>query len=273
MLFSNGARRIITSCLQLIVSSWSATSQSMSINGDAIFLLCQKGTSTHTRGNLFALSDKEEIRGWAILFSSGFPYLGFVLDTGLTDVSHEKLIRERLFKAARAVGQIMRDLRCSSLISLRRYFLSLVSSQLYGLIFVDLNSVNYELAAGVFFRTAMGLADSFPSAAAMCILNVKPIKTFQQEQRMKFLLKMEAKVRSPGYGSLLHDRCVLFPRNVGVNALLGQVLVSLGAPRTLDYRSYFSDISRAVDGRAVEELRASLLVASGRAFWARTRAA
>ncbi len=196
-----------------------------------------------------------------------FPYLGFILDTELTDGPHKKLLSARLFKAARAVGQIMRDLRCSNLISLRRYFLTLVSSQLYGLIFISMDEINYELAVGVFFKTALGLADSFPSAAAMSILNVAPILTFQQEQRMKFLLKMESKVGSPGYGCLLHDCCVLFPLNVGVNALLGEILESIGAPKTLDYRPFFSKIVRAVERRETMELRSSLLVASGRAFW------
>ncbi len=196
-----------------------------------------------------------------------FPYLGFRLDTGLTNAPHVTMIRERLFKAARATGQIMRDLKCSSLISLRRYFLSLVSSQLYGLIFVDLTSINYELAVGVFFRTALGLADSFPSAVAMSMLGIRPIIVFQQEQRMKYLLRVELKVNSVTFGCLVHDRCVLFPLNVGLNAHLGNVLVSIDAHKTLDYRVHYSEILRAVEGRALGELRSNLFVASGRAFW------
>ncbi len=196
-----------------------------------------------------------------------FPYLGFRLDTRLNDTGHVKLINERMLRAARAIGQIMRDMKCSNLISLRRYFLSLVSSQLYGLIFVAASSLQYELAAGIFFKTALGLADSFPSAAAMSVLGIKPIQVFQEEQRMKFLLKAEAKSNQPVFTCLMHDRCHLFPVHVGVNALLGEVLVSLEAPRTLDYRKHFSDIVRAVEIRATESLRSSLLVATGRAFW------
>ncbi len=173
-----------------------------------------------------------------------FPYLGFRLDTRLSDSGHVKTIVTRMMKAARATGQIMRDMKCSNLISLQ-----------------------YELAVGVFFKTALGLADSFPSAAAMSILGITPIQVFQQEQRIKFLMKSEAKLPSPVFTCLLHDRCVLFPMHVGVNALLGDVLVSLDAPRTLDFKWHFSAIVRAVETRAVESLRSSLLVASGRAFW------
>jgi hypothetical protein len=196
-----------------------------------------------------------------------FPYLGYRLDTALTDDLHVKMVNDRMLKAARAVGQIMRDLKCSSLLSLRRYFLSLVSSQLYGLIFIDSNLLNYELAAGVFLKTALGLAASFPSAAAMSILGVRPIEIFQQEQRIKFLIKVESKTESPVFDCLVHDRGVLFRVHVGLNSLLGNVLASLDAPRTLDYRIHYSSIIKAVEGRAIERLRAEVLVAAGRAFW------
>lgn len=196
-----------------------------------------------------------------------FPYLGFRLDTRLSDEAHVKLIRDRLFKAARAVGQIMRDMQCSSLLSLRRYFLTLVASQLYGAIFVSFDPLEYQQAVGVFFKTALGLADSFPASVAMSMLGLKPFQVFHQQQRMKFLMKLEAKSHSPAFTCLLHDRCVLFPLHVGLNALLGDTLVSIDVPRTLDYKLFFSQISRAIEDRALTDLRSNLLIASGRAFW------
>jgi hypothetical protein len=196
-----------------------------------------------------------------------FMYLGYCLDTTLSEKGHMKLIRERLMKAARAVGQVMRDMKCSSLISLRRYFLSLVASQLYGAIFIDPEGLDYELAAGIFFKTALGLADSFPSAAAMSILGLKPFEVTQESQRMRFILKAERKTSSPVFACIVHDRCVLFPLHVGLNACLGRALIKIEAPRTLDFSLHFDSILRAIERREVGELRARLLVASGRAFW------
>jgi hypothetical protein len=206
------------------------------------------------------------IDGEVIEHVDEFLYLGFKLDTRLTDEGHVKLIRDRCLKAARAVGQVMRDMKCSSLVSLKRYFTTLVASQLYGLIFVDAAALEFERAVGIFFKTALGLADLFPSAAALSILSITPIQVYQQEQRMKFLLKVEGKPNAVAFSALMHDRCVLFPLHVGLNALLGDVLLNLGAPRTLDFKEHFSHIISAVRGRVIKDLRTNLLVASGRAF-------
>jgi hypothetical protein len=58
------------------------------------------------------------LRGVPIENVDTFTYLGYDLDCHLNDHAHGIKINSRLLKAARAVGQLMRDLQCSSLQSL-----------------------------------------------------------------------------------------------------------------------------------------------------------
>jgi hypothetical protein len=195
-----------------------------------------------------------------------FTYLGFDLDCFLTDKEHTAKIKDRLFKAARAVGQLMRDMKCSNLFSLRKYFVTLVLSQLYGLIFIDAKQLEVERAMDVFLKTAMGLPPSFPKVVASAVLAVKPTEVFQLEQRMKFLLKVENNDKSVTFDALVHDRTVLFPLHVGMNARLGDTLSTLDILPTIDYRANFQVIQEAQARQMRVATMSELLGASGRAF-------
>ena len=68
-----------------------------------------------------------------------FKFLGFWLDPFMSDTVHVSVICSRLNQAAHAWGSILQRLKCNNLASLRSYFSAFVASQLYGLIFVDLD--------------------------------------------------------------------------------------------------------------------------------------
>jgi hypothetical protein len=196
-----------------------------------------------------------------------FVYLGYRLDSFLTDKAHVKMIREKYIRAAHVVGQLMRDLQCVSLFNLRRFFLSLVFSQLYGLIFVDEDLVDFERGVGIFLKRSLCLPDNFPHVVTRALLGVKHVKVFQLEQRTKFLLRWEKDERYPVFEALVTDRVDLFPRGVGLGARYGEVLVSLGLLRTLDYCEHFRAMKTGLEARVGERQREELLGAEGRAFW------
>jgi hypothetical protein len=161
----------------------------------------------------------------------------------------------------------MRDLQCVSLINLRRFFLSLVFSQLYGLIFVDEGQVEFERGVGIFFKRSLGLQDSFPHVVAMAMLDIKHVSVFQFEQRSKFLLRWEKQERYPVFEALAADRIDLFPRGVGLNAKYGEMLHSLDLLRTFDFSEHYREIKTKLEARVGTRHMEGLLAAEGRAFW------
>ncbi len=196
-----------------------------------------------------------------------FLYLGYKLNCRLNDEAHVKMINERYIKAAKATGKLMRDLRCFNLISLKRFFVSMVFSQLYGLVFVDARKVEYEKGVGAFLKASLGLPASFPHVVAVALLNAKHVRLFRMEQCLKLLLKWEICPRSPAFDALVIDRAVLFPAKVGFNALLGDELVDLGLSKTLDYRTHYQFVLKAQAERVAQEHRVELMATEGRAFW------
>lgn len=85
-------------------------------------------------------------------------------------------------KAAQATGRLMNELRCTNLLNLRQFFVSLVFSQLYGLVFVDENRIEFERGVGIFLKASLGLPLSFPHTVACALLGVKHVKQFAMEQ-------------------------------------------------------------------------------------------
>jgi hypothetical protein len=207
------------------------------------------------------------ISGVQIENVDSFVYLGFELDCLLTDEAHLKRVNDRLLKAARAMGQVMRDMKCSNLSSLRKYFLSLVASQIYGSVFLPCDRILWEKAVGVFVRSALGLLHSFPNAMCVTLLGLKSLRLRSMVERMKFLLKIEARPNTPSYSALVYDRCVLMPLKIGVNARMGSILEAHDILPTIDYKEKFSELVSAFERIDEEERRATLLGAGGRAFW------
>jgi hypothetical protein len=199
-----------------------------------------------------------------------FHYLGFRLDSQMSDSKHVAVVNDRYLRAACVVGKLMRDLRCSNLLTPKKFYMTLVFSQLYGIIFVDTNLIEFERGVGVFFRSALGLPKSYPSVVAMSVLGVKHLSVFVLEQRTKFLLKAERLETTPVFTALVADRCELFPIGVGVNARYGEVLETIGVLRTLDYCEYFQKIQPALCAFVDANHRMRLLDSEGRTFWLET---
>jgi hypothetical protein len=196
-----------------------------------------------------------------------FVYLGYKLDVFLTDRQHSKMVNKRYIRAAKIVGRLMRDLKCVNLLSLKRFFTSLVFSQLYGLIFFDAGQIEFDRGVGIFLKASLGLPDSFPHVVASALIKVKHVRLFQMEQRMKFLVRWETKVVDPVFDSLFMDRVYLFPNGEGLNSEMGDQLVKMGLSRTIDYREHFRVISESLSLQLKAELRGGLWATEGRAFW------
>jgi hypothetical protein len=210
---------------------------------------------------------KIEVAGELIENVDEFHYLGFRLDCYLDNEAHVKLINEWYLKAAQVTGRLMNELRCSNLINLRRFFVSLVFSQLYGLVFVDETKIEFERGIGIFLKASLGLPLSFPHVVAAALLGVKHISVFQMEQRVKFLMRWETQEKYPTLDMLLMDRAVLFPCGVGINFCMGEILNACGMSRTIDYCECFRDIMSGLEAKAAVDRGARLLSTEGRAMW------
>jgi hypothetical protein len=189
-----------------------------------------------------------------------FTYLGFKLDCRLTDDAHADMINERFLRAARATGKLMRDMKCMSLLNLRKFFVTMVFSQLYGVTLIRADNVDFIKGVGIFVKTSLGLPDSFPHVVALAMLDLKNVECFQMEQWLKMLTRWESSLNSPVFDALVFDRVTLFPNGCGLNALLGAKVVELNMSRTLDYRSHSPSILSVMKTKADSELRQLELV-------------
>jgi hypothetical protein len=143
----------------------------------------------------------------------------------------------------------------------------MVMSQLYGSIFVDDTRLDVDKAAGIFFKTALSLPHSFPHVVCVLFLGIRDIRRVVLEQRLRFLLKVEARPNSPVFSALLLDRCVLMPLGVGLNARLTVTLLSLDLLPTTDYREHYSSLMQALELKIIRERTSALLAAEGRSLW------
>ncbi len=209
-----------------------------------------------------------EIDGDEIENLDEFTYLGYCLDCKMTERAHEKLISERYIRAAKVTGKLMRDLKCTDLRSLRKFFISMVFSQLYGLIFVNTEGIEFERGIGIFLKASLGLPDSFPHVVACALMGIKDLTVFQTQQRFKFLLRWELRTgNGPVFSSLVLDRCVLFPQGVGLNACLGDILAAAMISRTIDYKIHADSVCSLLEAQKATEHRGKLFSTEGRAFW------
>ncbi len=135
------------------------------------------------------------------------------------------------------------------------------------MIFIDEEKVDFERGVGIFLKRSLGLADSFPHAVAQAMLGVKHVKTVQFEQRAKFLIRLRKNERFPVFEAVAVDRIDLFPKGIGLNAKLGEMLNSVGLLRTMDFCECFREIGTVMRERSEAEHRGRLLASEGRAFW------
>jgi hypothetical protein len=143
----------------------------------------------------------------------------------------------------------------------------MVFSQLYAVEFVPASSIDFERGVGIFVKTSLGLPDSFPHEVAVAMLGVKSVLLSQVERWLRILVRWECRSDRPEFDALVSDRELLFPKGVGLNANLGEILVSLGLSRTLDYRAHTSHILTTLQTKVEAERCGRLLSSEGRAFW------
>jgi hypothetical protein len=134
---------------------------------------------------------------------------------------------------------------------------------------VDHRLIEYDRGVGIFFRTALGLPETFLHViVAQACMGLKHIDAFVLEQRTRFFLKVEETAcDGPVHVALRADKCMLFPRGVGLNALYGDELNRLDILRTTDYRVLFQAFQGAMANRVLYDHMSALLRTEGRDFW------
>ncbi len=91
-----------------------------------------------------------------------FKYLGYTITSLLSSKLHISTKRDAMFRAAISMGRLLRNLQVTNLSSIRTYFYSFVSSQLYGLECFNFSVDDVYRAAKMFLQTIFCLPDSYP---------------------------------------------------------------------------------------------------------------
>jgi hypothetical protein len=145
-----------------------------------------------------------------------FLYLGFTFDFQSGLASHVKRREGLLLTAARLSGRLMRQLEITNFSSLRAYFLSLVSSQLYGLSCANFGRESYQRAQKIFLQEAFNLPQSFPIQLAVGLLNVDDLELLTFRARARFLRHVMASINAEAsFNAIIADRSSLYSNGVG----------------------------------------------------------
>jgi hypothetical protein len=119
-----------------------------------------------------------------------FCYLGYFVNSFLSPNVHLKKKRVLLFSAAKAMGRLLRTLEITNLKSLRTYFITLVSSQQYGMELFSFGSEDYNRAAKIFLQTVFCLPDSFPLNVARNLLQLQHFELLALDSRLRFIERL-----------------------------------------------------------------------------------
>jgi hypothetical protein len=120
-----------------------------------------------------------------------FVYLGYSMNPFFGQNVHLRVKRNLLFSAARSCGKLLRRLEITNLKALRTYFLSMVSSQQYGLTFFAFSSSDYKRAAKVFLQERFLLPNSFPIDVAFFLLDLPDLEQVIFNARLNFLGRVD----------------------------------------------------------------------------------
>jgi hypothetical protein len=116
-----------------------------------------------------------------------FKYLGFVVNSFLSSKSHIVQKRDAMFTAAKVMGGLLRRLEITNIKSIRTYFHSLVSSQLYGLESFNFPVNDYYRAAKMFLEAIFCLPNSSPINVARSLLNLQIFESTLMSSRIRFI--------------------------------------------------------------------------------------
>ncbi len=184
-----------------------------------------------------------------------FKYLGFLTTYDLSHARHVKSRITLLSLAARFTGRLLRSLQITNFRSLRSYFYSLVSSQLYSLSMVSFPEQDYDRAVKQFLQECFNLPSSFPMSISKLFLGIDDLIMQAFNARTNFFQRLLLGSNSDASLSAMNfDRGLLFDRTVGWNADFGRLVGDF-----LDFPAI--DLSNPLD---VDEARSDLRQALAR---------
>ncbi len=120
-----------------------------------------------------------------------FTYLGYTLNPFFGAQNHIRYRRNLLFSSARSCGRLFRKLEITNLKALRTYFLSMVSSQQYGLTFFSFSPHEYRRAAKIFLQECFLLPNSFPIDVAFFLLDLPDLEQLAFDARINFVSRLD----------------------------------------------------------------------------------
>jgi hypothetical protein len=147
-----------------------------------------------------------------------FTYLGFTIDSYASLCPHVSRREKLLLTAAKFSGKLMRQLEVTNTRSLRAYFYSLVTSQLYGQAFAAISETIFIRAQKIFLQEAWNLPSSFPLNLATFILNGEDLEMIGLRARIRFLRHLITGNRTKAsLSAIIIDRSILMPLRTGWN--------------------------------------------------------
>ncbi len=204
-----------------------------------------------------------------------FKYLGFMITSFLDPKLHIVQKVEMMLNAARSMGRLIRSLQITNLSSIRTYFQSLISSQLYGLECFNFKMEDYYRAAKVFLQEIFCLPSSFPINVARSLLRLPVFDAVLLERRINFL----ERAFRPVHGSasltakaLEYDQEVLRGQRIGFSHDLFSFLSTFFDASRLDDMSisdieYLQDLRDEIVHQRADEFRNSFRLSSGLNFF------
>jgi hypothetical protein len=172
------------------------------------------------------------------------------------------------------MGRLLRTLEITNLKSLRTYFLTLVSSQQYGLELFNFGSEDYNRAAKIFLLTVFCLPDSFPINVARNLLHLQHFElvsfdsplclaqrlfTLNPDHMMAKALRFDSKIRSVVRSGFSHDLISFLAQFFDVSDL---------DSLSLDDVSYLQDLRDQLSIQCDDIFRSSFRRSSGLHFYA-----
>jgi hypothetical protein len=201
-----------------------------------------------------------------------FKYLGFVVNSFLSSNKHLSQKRDLMFNAARAMGRLIRNLQITNIKSIRTYFYSLISSQLYGLEGFNFQADDLYRAAKLFLQTIFCLPDSYPINVARSLLNLHIFEATLLSSRIRFIERaFLSPVSSLTIKALQYNQTVLRAHGSGFTHDLVSFLstffdVSDLEDLSVDDLSYLQDLRDQIVVQRHDEFRVSFRRSSGLNF-------
>jgi hypothetical protein len=201
-----------------------------------------------------------------------FKYLGYIMNSFLSPTAHIVQKRDSMFAAARSMGFLLRNLRITNLRSIRIYFHSLVSSQLYGLECFNFKSDDYYRAAKLFVQSIFCIPDSFPINVVRSLLNLQVFESMLLNNRINFLERVLVSPNSILAKTLEYDQRVLSVHGTGFLHDLMSFLSTFFDVSHLEELSFddlasLQDLRDQITIQQSDEFRVSFRQSSGLSFW------